>query len=238
MNSFEGLIYSAYLIEEKLGYIFKDKRLLALAFVHRSFVNENRGAIDEHNERLEFLGDSVLGLLVSHYLYKNLPGHPEGVLSLLRSQIVDAGACAHYLNALGVSKYILLGKGEKSNQGRGRETLNADLFEALIGAIYLDGGIEEAKKFFFAHFTNDLEKIIHAPVRNWKAELQDYSQKRYQRPPVYKVLKEVGPDHGKEFHIAVFIDDREVGTGVGLSKKEAEQAAASDALGRIEEKIT
>jgi len=233
VDPIETLFYQAPLIEEKLGYPFRNRELLLLAFVHRSFINEHRDQMLSHNERLEFLGDSVLGLIISDYLYQFLPNHPEGELSHLRSQIVESSSCANFLLHLNVSQYILLGKGEAMNEGRGRETIFADLFEALIGAIYLDGGLEEVRRFFLFHFSERLERILISPVRNWKAELQDYAQKKFQKPPVYRVVKEVGPDHGKEFHIVVLINEVEEGHGSGPSKKIAEQAAASMAALKI-----
>jgi ribonuclease-3 len=217
-------------VEDRLGYFFKKKSLLAQAFVHRSFYNENRDLAEEHNERLEFLGDSVLGLLISDYLYHHLPMQAEGELSRLRAHLVEAGSCSRFLIKLGVAPFVLLGKGERMNEGRGRETILADLFEALIGAIYLDGGIGEAKRVFWNHFEHEIREILEHPVRNWKAELQDLSQKRHQKPPSYKVVSESGPDHSKLFIIAAFVGDREVGRGTGSSKKEAEQEAAKHAL--------
>lgn len=220
-------------IEKKIGYVFKDKKLLILAFIHRSFYNENRDLVQEHNERLEFLGDSVLGLIVSDYLYHHLPSHPEGELSQLRASLVEASTCAHFLQRLGLAEYVLLGKGEQMNEGRGRDTILADLFEALVGAIYIDGGIETARTVFWSHFEKEIEAILKTPARNWKAELQDYSQKKYQKPPVYKIEKETGPDHSKMFHVIACMNDKEAGRGVGASKKEAEQAAAQDAMKRL-----
>lgn len=217
-------------IEKKLGYIFKDKALLFTAFVHRSFFNEHRDQISQHNERLEFLGDSVLGMMISDFLYKAFPEKPEGDLSHLRAQVVEAKACAEYLQKLGIAQFVLLGKGERMNEGRGRETILADLFEAIVGAIYLDGGMEEAKRFFWSHFQKDLEEAVKTPTRNWKAELQDYAQKHHGTPPVYKVEAETGPDHSKQFQVIALIDGRIVGLGAGNSKKAAEQAAAQDAL--------
>jgi ribonuclease-3 len=233
MNPIEELITRIPTIEEKIKYTFKNKQLLVLSFVHRSFFNEHRDLVQQHNERLEFLGDSVLGLMISAYLYAQLPMEPEGFLSHLRSHIVEASSCAELLNQLGIAHYVLLGRGERMNDGRGRETILADLFEALIGAIYLDAGIESTKKFFFSHFTAKIEEHLRKPLRNWKAELQDYSQKKYQRPPAYKILKESGPDHSKMFHVIAYIDDVETGEGTGSSKKEAEQAAAEDALKKL-----
>lgn len=233
LNPIEELIARIPIIEEKIKYSFKDKQLLVLSFVHRSFFNEHRDLVQQHNERLEFLGDSVLGLIISDYLYTQLPLEPEGYLSHLRSHIVEASSCAQLLIQLGIAQYVLLGRGERMNDGRGRETILADLFEALIGAIYLDSGVESAKKFFLFHFSEKIQEHLRKPLRNWKAELQDYSQKKYQKPPAYKILRESGPDHSKVFHVLAYIDEEEVGEGTGASKKEAEQAAAEDALKKL-----
>jgi ribonuclease-3 len=233
MNLIEQLTSQVSLIEQKLRYAFLNPQLLALAFVHRSFFNENRQWVAESNERLEFLGDSVLGLIASDYLYAHLPQEAEGQLSHLRAQLVEAGHCAHLLLQLNVAQYLLLGKGERFNEGRGRDTILADLFEAIVGAIYLDGGLEAAKQFFFDHYSLHIVEYLAKPLRNWKAELQDLSQKRHQKPPLYRIVKESGPDHSKVFHVAVKVDEEEVGMGMGSSKKEAEQAAAQEALERL-----
>lgn len=233
MNAWDHLIQEASLIEVKLGYSFSDKSLLALAFVHRSFFNENRQLVKQHNERLEFLGDAILGLLISEYLYKYLPSTPEGELSYLRSRLVEATSCMAYIQKLELEKYLLLGKGEQRNDGRGRETILADLFEALMGAIYLDGGIDATRKFLFKTFSREIDAILKTPLQNWKALLQDFAQKKHQKAPIYKVLNEMGPDHSKSFSVAVEINDEIVGTGQGSSKKEAQQAAAAAALVRF-----
>ena len=233
LNPIEELVARIPAVEEKIKYTFKDKQLLILAFVHRSFFNEYRDLVQQHNERLEFLGDSVLGLMISEYLYAQLPLESEGCLSHLRSHIVEAGSCAEMLYQLGIAPYVLLGRGERMNGGRGRETILADLFEALIGAIYLDSGIEPVKQFFFFHFSGKIQEYLKQPLRNWKAELQDYSQKKHQKPPAYKILKESGPDHSKMFHVIAYINESETGMGVGSSKKEAEQAAAENALKKL-----
>lgn len=230
MKAIEELQEAISQIEVKIGYRFKNKSLLERAFVHRSFINENRGVVEGHNERLEFLGDAVLGLLVSDLLYNELPEHPEGELSYLRSRLVEAPTCAFYVEKLDVQSFILMGKGESMNEGKGRSTILADLFEALIGAIYLDGGMEEAHRFFFSHFRDDIFEIIESPTRNWKAELQDYCQKNYQKPPTYEVIAEEGPDHEKTFYIEVKLDDQVLGKGAGTSKKEAEQMCAQQAI--------
>ena len=222
-------------VEDKLGVIFENKELLVLAFIHRSFVNEFRKLSEQHNERLEFLGDSVLGLVMAEFLYRRLPSHPEGALSQLRSRLVDAASCEQYLQKLKLEEYILLGKGERQSSEKIRSSILADVFEAIVGAIYLDGGFLVVRSFLQAHFEEIIEGAIGAPARNYKAELQDYSQKRYQKPPVYRVVHESGPDHAKQFSIVVLLDDQEMGEGIGSSKKEAEQRAASAALGKIED---
>lgn len=229
MNQIEYLHQNISIIEAKLGYTFRDHSLLILAFVHRSFINENR-IITQHNERLEFLGDAILGMLISDYLYRYLPLTPEGQLSYLRSRLVEAGSCVSYVQSLGIASYVLLGKGERMNDGRGRESILADLFEAIIGAIYLDGGLEAAKDFLFRNFTPQIENILKRPLHNWKALLQDYCQKKYQQTPSYHVLQASGPDHSKVFEVSVLINQIELGRGKGASKKEAQQAAAADAV--------
>jgi ribonuclease III len=232
MNTIENIIKNASLIESKLDYKFNDPSILALAFVHRSYINENK-AVSQHNERLEFLGDSILGLIIAEHLYRVLPNTPEGDLSYLRSRLVEACSCVAYVLKLDVASYLLLGKGERMNDGRGRDTILADLFEAIIGAIYLDGGLEAARNFVLIKFSNEIEKILETPLKNWKAMLQDYCQKKYQKPPIYKVISEIGPDHSKQFKVTVFLDSTELGQGEGSSKKEAQQASAADALSKL-----
>ncbi len=220
-------------IEEKLGYVFEDPSLLILALTHRSFVNEAKGTVEGHNERLEFLGDAVLGLVLSDYLYHRFPDAPEGSLSQIRSRLVDAASCAHYLQKLGLEEAILLGRGERIGEGRLKTSIQSDVFEALIAALYLDGGLSIAKSFFLCHFEADIEKVIGSPPRNYKAELQDFSQKKFQKAPEYKVIQETGPDHAKIFHVLVIVDGMEAGVGLGTSKKQAEQGAAFAALAKL-----
>lgn len=236
MNSFERLVLERKKIEGKIGYSFRNPTLLFLAFIHRSFVNENRD-VKEHNERLEFLGDSVLGLIIAEYLYEKFPNLAEGELSQYRSRLVDATSCRQLFQKLSISEYILLSRGEALSEGRGKGSIAADVFEALIAAIYLDGGFNEAKQFFFRHFTHEIEQVLKTPSMNFKAELQDYSQKKYQKPPVYKVLKETGPDHAKVFLVAVVVGDEQIAEGSGSSKKEAEQKAAEMALQQLQGKL-
>jgi ribonuclease III len=234
MNTMEDLLQNAPLIESKIGYSFKDRSNLSLAFVHRSFINENR-TVTQHNERLEFLGDSILGLVIAEYLYRYLPSTPEGELSYLRSRLVEASSCVAYIQKLDLEKHILLGKGERLNDGRGRDSILADLFEAIIGAIYLDGGLEASQRFLFKNFSKEIESILKTPLRNWKAMFQDYCQKKFQQPPYYQVLTETGPDHSKLFLISVLVNNEEMGRGEGASKKEAQQASALDALIKLKE---
>lgn len=232
----KGLNEKLEAIEAKLGYIFQEKRLLALAFTHCSYINEHQDVV-EHNERLEFLGDSVLGLLIANYLYTLYPQMPEGELSYLRSRLVEANSCMLYVQKLELESYLLLGRGERMNAGRGRSSILSDLFEAIVGAIYVDGGIMAARDFLFQNFAQEMHAIIQRPLCNWKAKLQDLCQKKYQKPPFYQVLEEKGPDHNKIFTMAVMIDGVEVGRGVGPSKKEAQQIAAAKAVDRLLEAI-
>ncbi len=237
MNDVFGLTSSISAIESKIGYRFKDRSLLTLAFIHRSCVNESR-LVTSHNERLEFLGDSILGMVTAEYVYLSCPNVPEGELSSLRSRLVEAASCVTYLKKLGVEDYILLGKGERLNDGRGRESILADLFEAIIGAIYLDGGIEAVKTFYFSHFLKEIEAILENPMRNWKALLQDYCQKKYQSKPIYELQSALGPEHSRLFTVVVMINHVELGRGSGASKKEAQQKAAADAIVKLEFKET
>ena len=230
MNTLDDFQEKIPLIESKIGYTFQDKSLVELAFVHRSFTNENRDLVEGHNERLEFLGDAILGLVVSNFLYSHFPNQPEGELSYLRSRLVESPACVRYLQKIGLESFLRVGKGEAMNQGKGRETVLADLFEAVMGAIYLDGGLEETRLFFFRHFEEQVLKIVKTPHRNWKAELQDFCQKNYQKTPEYEVIGEEGPDHLKTFFICVKLDEKELGQGQGSSKKEAEQHTAENAI--------
>lgn len=223
-------------VEAKLKISFKQKELLQLAFTHRSFWNENKEKVAGHNERLEFLGDSVLGLLVADYLFQNYPHLDEGALSSLRAQAVDAPACASYIQKLDVAPFLLLGRGEQLNRGKGRDSIMADLFEAIMGALYLDQGLAANRQFLFAHFQHELDSMVAKPQRNWKAELQDYTQKNFQETPEYRLLEETGPAHAKIFRVGVWIRGERLGEGAGSSKKEAQVLAAERAIEKIEEK--
>lgn len=225
-------------IERSLSVSFNDKNLLLSVFVHCSFYNEAKflqGSTFFHNERLEFLGDSVLGLLVSKLLYLNLR-EEEGVLSKVRAEVVNANSCAEYAKRLSLESWVLLGKGEQSNQGRGRLTILADTFEALVGAIYLDQGLALVEERFLGWFEQMILLRAEAPQENWKAALQDYSQRRWQVLPCYHLVETEGPEHNKQFIIQVSINGTVMqGVGRGSSKKLAEQQAACVALKELKE---
>lgn len=233
MNDQHNLRQNLPAIEAKLGYSFKDPELLKLSFVHRSYYNEHRSELTGHNERLEFLGDAVLGLLISSYLYALYPEMPEGKLSYLRSRLVEASSCAQFVEELQLGCYLLLGKGEQQNDGRGRDSILADLFEAVIGALYLDGGLAAPKGLVEQRLVGCIQKILDNPAANFKAELQDYAQKKFHEVPSYQVTEESGPDHDKTFVVTVQIKDQEMGIGSGSSKKEAQQKAAKDAMQKL-----
>ncbi len=219
------------LIEKKIGYKFANPSLLRAAFLHKSYCNEQKRADIEHNERLEFLGDAVLNIIVSDFLYRRFPEKPEGELSDLRSRLVETATLSKHIEKLDFTKFLISGQGEKKNTRK--ESIQANLFEALLGAIYLDNGLIAARKFLFAHFEEEMVSLISAPSRNWKAILQDYVQRKLQSKPEYVVDNEEGPDHEKIFHIAVLIEGKVVGHGHGPSKKEAEREAASEAIKKL-----
>ena len=217
-------------LDQILGYTFKEEKIIQTALTHSSYSHEFKDDKLEHNERLEFLGDQVFGLLVSEFLYKKYPDIEEGNLSHLRAHLVEAPSCAQYAIALGLHNFVKLGKGEARNQGKGRESLLADLFEAVLGALFLDGGFDAAYLFFEAKLVPLLEEHLKNPPLNYKAELQKLCQKEHKTHPIYKVLEESGPEHSKLFTIGVYRQDTLLGLGSGNSKKQAEMQAAKIAL--------
>lgn len=217
--------------EETAGVIFKDKALLKQAFIHRSYINENRTLGLGHNERLEFLGDAVLELVITNYLYKRFSEYNEGELTSLRSALVNADTCSAVAQKLEVNEFLLLSKGETKDTGRARQYILANTLEAIIGAIYLDQGYEVAEKFILTHITPLTEGIIEKG--SWidaKSLFQEKAQEHDGLTPAYKTIKESGPDHDKLFTIGVYIGKDLVGEGSGQSKQDAEQEAARDAL--------
>lgn len=233
MQSIDFLRSHIAIVEERLGYCFLDKELLYQAFVHKSFINEAYDISCKDNERLEFLGDAVLDLIVSTFLYEKLPKEDEGVLSGYRSALVDETALLTYMAKLDLSSYLVVAKGEKRSTRN--QAIFADLFEAIIGAIYLDRGFETVYSFFIERFHTEITSILTMPSQNPKALLQDYAQKYFHEQPVYDLVEESGPDHEREFTIAVKIQGNPFGLGKGHSKKEASKNAAIDALDRLEE---
>ena len=217
--------------EKKTKIVFKDKDLLKQAFIHRSYINENTGLKLSHNERLEFLGDAVLELIVTDYLYNKYPEKDEGELTAYRSALVNAIIIGEVASSLGMNHYLLLSKGEAKDVGRARQIILANTIEALIGALYLDQGYDSAKYFISNNIFNLIEKIIEE--KTWldaKSKFQEQAQDYESTTPLYKTLKEEGPDHDKQFTVGVFLGKEKVAEGEGKSKQEAEQVAASNAL--------
>jgi ribonuclease III len=217
-------------LENKIEIKFKDRNLLQSAMTHRSYLNENRKWPLPHNERLEFLGDAVLELITTEYLYRNFP-NPEGELTNLRSALVNYKMLSVIASQLSLDEFILLSKGEAKDMGRARQVILANTIEALIGAIYLDSGFEVVREFVNKHVINQLEIIVaEGKVLDPKSKFQELTQEKLGVTPHYKVLKEWGPDHNKNFEVGVFVAERQIATGVGSSKQEAEIAAAENGL--------
>lgn len=216
-------------LEDKLGYRFKNRGILTNALTHSSYANENRSEGYSSNERLEFLGDSVLGVVTAEYLYAVEPPLPEGRMTKLRAELVCEGALHSVALELELGRYLRLGKGEEHTGGRERISILADAVEAVIAAMYLDGGFEVAKKFIL---TNVLAgaNLESEPTGDWKTELQELIQQKPGRSLSYEQLSEEGPDHDKTFVFRVLLNDAEIGRGDGRTKKEAEQSAARHAL--------
>lgn len=214
-------------LEAKLGYQFKDPELLAHALVHRSFLMGKDMPYESNNERLEFLGDSVLNMLTTEYLYKMFPDDPEGDLSKRKSAIVSGHACAQSSEAWSLSEYVKVGKAEANMGGRGMETILADAYEAVLGAVYLDGGLEDVRAILNKfHFPRIPEIISAAEFVNHKSALLEYAQGVLRTVPEYNLIGEEGPEHQKVFTTEVHIDGKTYAQGSGPNKKKAEQEAA------------
>jgi|SRR5581483_5713615 len=217
--------------EEKAGISWKDKALLRQAFTHRSYINENKNSRLEHNERLEFLGDAVLELVVTDFLYNKYPTKHEGELTTYRSALVNAITLAEVASNLGMNDYLLLSKGEAKDTGRARQYILANTFEAVVGAIYLDQGYDVAKKFIEKNiFVFADQMITRGNLVDAKSLFQERAQEKVGVTPSYKLVRESGPDHDKSFTVGVLIGKEQVATGEGKSKQEAEQNAALRAL--------
>lgn len=221
--------------ERDQGISFKDKTLLQRAFVHRSFVNESVDASNlEDNERLEFLGDMVLGYVVSEELYRRYPHYEEGQLTSIRSALVRRETLARHAQTLGLGHFLLLGHGEEESGGRERTATLCDVFEAVVGAIYLDQGIDAVRNFVLPLMHAELERVEHSALeKDAKSRLQEYAQSNLGVTPRYRMVEASGPDHNKTFVMKVMIADQIHGVGAGHSKQEATQQAAAMALDRL-----
>ena len=221
--------------EEKLGFRFNDINLLVIALTHRSYVNEHKSA-HEHNERLEFLGDAVLELVSSDFLYRNYD-YPEGVMTALRAALVRTESIGDAGKELGYEPLVRLSKGEEHGSERAHDVILADCFEAVIGAIYLDQGYEKAKEFISKHILVKIDAILEeGSWRDPKSYVQELAQKIDGMTPVYRTLKEEGPDHDKKFTVGIYVGDSLKGTGVGHSKHEAQTEAAREGVKKYRSK--
>ena len=219
--------------QKKAGIKFKNILLLDNAFTHRSFSNEISKHID-NNERLEFLGDSVLGLVVANYLFENFPNDPEGDLAKTKSVVVSEPILAEIALAIGVSPCLTLGKGEEKTGGRQKRAILADALEAIIGAFYLDSGLREVEKFIITVLQKEIHNVhSNKHIKDYKSLLQEFYQKKYKSVPVYKLDKKTGPDHDQTFWVSVSLGATTYGPTDGKSKKEAEQKVAQFAWERV-----
>lgn len=215
-------------LEQKLGISFLNRRLLDQSLTHSSYANE-QGMAD--NERMEFLGDAVIKLVISEYLFNKFPARPEGDLTKIRAAVISDDTLAKVANKIKIGNYILLSKNEKASGGSKRKSNMANAFEALVGAIFLDAGLGKSRDFLVQHLTPDMDRVSQVGyIVDFKSALQEFAQKRKWQLPYYKVIKESGPKHKKIFIVGVRVDGKIWGKGSGANKKEAEQGAAQQAL--------
>ncbi|RJQ22836.1 MAG: ribonuclease III [Nitrospiraceae bacterium] len=224
-------------LENIIGYKFKKKALIKEALTHKSYAHEKRKDVPLFNERMEFLGDSVLELIVSEYLYSTYTKYTEANLSKVKAYAVQESTLADISKKISLGTYLRLGKGEEMTGGRKKDSLLADAFEALLAAIYLDGGYKKAKAFSLAHLAHRIDDLAEKDfVFDFKTKLQETSQAQYGVLPKYVIHKEEGPEHKKTFEVKVFINDDFMGSGKGKTKKAAAQKAAEEGLQRISER--
>lgn len=217
--------------EKKTKIIFKDKNLLKQAFIHRSYINENPSQGLAHNERLEFLGDAVLELIVTDFLYKKFPKYAEGELTSVRSALVNAVIISSIAEDTGMNDYLLLSKGETKDKGKARQYILANTYEAYVGALYLDQGYDVVEKFIEKTLLPKTDEIVNKKLwRDAKSLVQEKAQEFVGVTPAYKVLSEAGPDHDKHFTVGIYFAKNLIAEGKGKSKQEAEQKAAEAAL--------
>lgn len=223
-------------LEKKIGYTFKKKAIIKEAITHKSFAHENPKEATSFNERLEFLGDTVLSLTISEYLFRAYPNLSEAELSRLRAYAVKESTLAKVAEGLNLGRYLLLGKGEELTGGRKKPSILANTFEALIGAIYIDGGLKKVSDFILKNLRSRVDETIKREVIfDYKSKLQEVSQERFGVLPRYVIHRETGPEHDKTFEVKVYIKDEVYGTGKGKSKKTAQQLAASAGLRKLKE---
>jgi len=222
-----------YELEKKLGYQFKDRALLNTAMSHSSYANESRGSSHESNERLEFLGDAVLGQVVAAHLFLSYPDMPEGQMTRLRAELVCEQSLHSVALRLELGKYLKLGRGEENSGGRQRPSILADSVEALIAAMYLDGGLEPVKSFIGRYILSEADIRSEHPLCDYKTALQELVQRKPGQVLVYEPVSESGPDHKKTFTVRVLLNDVSIGEGSGHTKKEAEQFAAKSGIEEI-----
>lgn len=216
-------------IEQKIGITFKDKDLLGLAFIHRSFLNENP-RVQESNERLEFLGDAVLEFVVSEHLFKKFSKEDEGHLTALRAKLVNTISLSETAKELEIGSLLCLSKGEEKSGGRENPSLLANTVEAIIGAIFIDQGIEAAQEFIDKFILKKIPEIVKISLKDPKSLLQEFVQANGHSTPFYRVVKEEGPDHAKQFTVEVVVDGKAYAQGTGPSKQIAAQKAAEEAI--------
>ena len=217
--------------EKKIKVVFKDKKILQQAFTHRSYINENPGMKISHNERLEFLGDAVLELIVTDFLYNKYPQSAEGELTTFRSALVNAIIISEIAVEIGMNDYLLLSKGEMKDSGKARQYILANTFEALVGAMYLDAGYAVTNKFIAKTLLPKIEEIVNKKLwRDAKSLVQEKAQEFVSVTPAYKLLQQSGPDHDKHFTVGIYFGANLIAEGKGKSKQEAEQQAALAAL--------
>ena len=215
--------------EQEIHYSFKNKKLLKQALTHSSYANEGKKHL-QNNERLEFLGDSVLSIVVAEHLFRNFKHIPEGELTRLRASLVCEQALFEFSQKIHLGDYLLLGKGEENTGGRERPSIVSDAFEAVIAAVFLDGGIEEAKRYVLSFIPDDLTPEMAHSLADYKTALQEIIQQNREEKVEYVLTSESGPDHNKTFEIEVRLNSNVIGRGKGKSKKQAEQNAAKEAL--------
>lgn len=218
-------------LQELLGVKFNDTNVLLSAITHRSYLNEHREATQEHNERMEFLGDAVLELVVTDYLYNKFKDKPEGELTAIRASLVNTVSLSESSTKLGVNDYLLMSKGEAKDTGRARSYILANAFEALIGALYIDQGYDASKEFIASHLFQKTAKIVDKRLwQDAKSRFQELAQEHTNTTPTYETLDQTGPDHDRIFTVGVYIGKEMVAKGKGRAKQEAEQAAAEAAI--------